>query len=100
MHKTLSTHDFKQLLDSWDFDLIDVRTPGELMEHGVISKNQIHIDISQSNAVSKIQKLDTTKKYLIYCWHWVRSKQVWEYMNSEWFTEVYDLEGGIDAWDN
>jgi len=98
MHKTLSTPDFKQLLDSWDFDLIDVRTPGELMEHGVISKNQIHIDVSQSDAAEKIWLLPKSKKYLVYCWHGVRSRQVLEYMKNIWFLEVYDLEGGIDKW--
>lgn len=89
---------FKKYLDSWEYTLIDIRTIQEQKIYWIISKKQIHIDISLSDASEKIQKLPKAGKYLIYCWHWVRSAQVVWYMKSLWFEEVCDLEEGINKW--
>lgn len=98
MHKTISQEDFKKMFESNQYELIDLRTASELEQYGVISENQLHIDVSKPDAAERIWLLKKDKKYLIYCWHWVRSKQVLEYMKTLWFSEVYDLEGWIDTW--
>ena len=94
----LSPKEFKEYLESKQYTLIDVRTRQEQKTYWVISQDQTHIDISHPDAASQIQKLPKAEKYLIYCWHWVRSAQIVEYMKSLWFKEVYDLEWGIDKW--
>jgi len=94
----ISKKQFKTYLDSWEFTLIDVRTQQEQEMYWVISENQLHIDISQPTAIEKLLKLPKTDKYLIYCWHWVRSLQVNQFMRVNWYEKVYDLEGGIDEW--
>ena len=96
--ETLSPEDFKSELEEKDTILIDIRTPWEQVSFWVISKDQMHIDITLANTTQKLEALDLHKKYLIYCWHWKRSKQVLDYMKSQWFTYVKDLEGGIDKW--
>jgi len=95
---TITTPEFKTLLDSGEFTLIDIRTSGEQKSFWVISENQIHIDITLASTQEKLETLDIKGKYLIYCWHWVRSKQVLNYMLEQWFEDVYDLDGGIDRW--
>ena len=44
------------------------------------------------------QKLDKSKSYLLYCWHWNRSKFAMEIMKEKWFIFVKDLAGWIDEW--
>jgi rhodanese-related sulfurtransferase len=88
----------KELSNSWVI-LIDVRTPGELVKYWKISENQINIDINNENFPEKIEKLDKTKKYLIYCWHGNRSSVARDYMKSKWFSYVKDLKWWIDAWE-
>jgi rhodanese-related sulfurtransferase len=96
--QTLSVAEFKLELKQPNTTLIDVRTSWEQSTFWVISDNQLHIDISLPNTIEKIDALDRKGKYLIYCWHGVRSKQVISYMQSQWFECVKDLEGGIDKW--
>jgi rhodanese-related sulfurtransferase len=98
--ETLSPEDFKAEIALEDTTLIDVRTSWELVTYWVISQDQLHIDISLPNVTQKIEVLDPKGKYLIYCWHGVRSKQVMDYMQSQWFKYVKDLDWGIDKWNN
>lgn len=100
MHKTIPSHIFKEKLSQRNTILIDVRTWEEQEKYWVISEKQLHINASKEPALEEILKLDKNKTYLIYCWHWVRSRQVLEYIKNLWFEEVYDLEGGIDRWKN
>ena len=94
----LSYHIFKKKLESGKYELLDVRTLHEQTIYGVISKNQLLIDIYSLDAIQQIQKLPKDKKYLIYCWHWSRSQYVVSIMKEMGIREVYDLEGGIDVW--
>lgn len=96
----LTKQEFREQIWKDSTTLIDVRTTEEQIKYWVISDTQTHIDISQPDAVVQIQKLPITGKYLIYCWHGVRSKQIVTYMKSLWFTDVDDLEGGIDIWNS
>lgn len=98
--QTLSAEEFKLEQEQSDTTLIDVRTSWEQVTFWLISEDQLHIDISLPNTTEKINALDRKGKYLIYCWHWVRSQQVINYMQLQWFEYVKDLEGGIDKWRN
>ncbi len=87
----------RELEDSW-VTLIDVRTPGELPVYWKLRENQLLIDINNPNFVNEILKLDKTKKYLIYCWHWNRSEVARDFMQRQWFSYVKDLEWWINNW--
>jgi len=95
----ISVKDFKKEMQNNEKILIDVRTPWELDIYWKIRENQILIDINDKSFESKIQKLDKSKKYLIYCWHGNRSVVAREYMKSLDFVYVKDLEWGIDLWE-
>lgn len=98
--ETLSPEEFKAEMVQSDTTLIDIRTSGEQSSFWVISDDQLHIDITLANTTEKLEALDLKGKYLIYCWHGKRSKQVMVYMESQWFAYVKDLDGGIDKWEN
>lgn len=94
----LSPSDFRTELEN-DVILIDVRTQEEQAKYGIIQNEQIHIEYWSTEFEEKIQKLDKSKKYLVYCWHWVRSANTRDYMKSLWFESVVDLKWGIDDWE-
>ena len=88
--------EFKQKI--WeDYILIDIRTPWEISEWYIEWKD-LEIDYYKNSFKSEIEKLDKTKKYLIYCRSWNRSWNALYLMKNLWFTDVHDLAWGIGAW--
>ena len=96
---SLNVEEFKKEIAEWN-TVIDIRTAPELTRFWIIDKNQLHIDIYQPDAGEKLQKLDKTKKYIIYCYSWNRTKMMQGFMKNLGFEYVKDLDGGIDAWIN
>ena len=94
----ISLESFKEELESWETILIDVRKKEEQEKYWVVSDDQLHIVYWENNFEEEILKLDKTKKYLIYCWHGVRSTAARDLMQENGFSWVKDLEGGIDTW--
>lgn len=94
----MTPRDFKNVLEKQDAILIDVRTPEEQEKYGIISDDQIHIEYGRPDFEENLLQLDPTKKYLVYCWHWVRSAATRDIMQANWFSWVNDLKGGIDEW--
>jgi len=89
---------FEKLINTWKFIVLDIRTLEELQYFGYISGMNLHFDFYSPSDVKKILNLDKNKKYLIYCYHWNRSKILKEKMKVQWFTVVIDLKWGVDAW--
>jgi len=95
----LSITEFQKEMLEDESIVIDARTPEELEQTGIIwGKDTLHIDVLKVDAWQKIQKLDKTKNYLIYCRSAGRTKHMQAYMQAEWFMYVKDLEGGIENW--
>lgn len=77
--------------------ILDVRTENECNE-GVIP-NSINIDIYEGQVfIDKIQALDKSKNYYVYCRSGARSAKACEVMNSLGFENTYNLMGGILDW--
>lgn len=76
--------------------LLDVRTPGEFAE-GYID-NAINIDYRNENFKKNLNNLDKNKTYFVYCLSGGRSSSAADYMRGNGFKEVYELKGGILAW--
>lgn len=89
----ISVSDFKKELETGSYILIDCRTSEEQKIYGVISENQLSININDATAPEQIQNLDKNKSYLVYCWHGNRSKMLRGFMESVDFKTVMDLEG-------
>jgi rhodanese-related sulfurtransferase len=74
--------------------LLDVRTPGEFREIRLAGARLIPID----QLLKRIQEVPKDKAVLVYCAVGSRSSQVVGYLTRIGFPEVYNLYGGIYAW--
>lgn len=78
--------------------LLDVRTPEEWNEgiiEGATMMNFYDADFKQ-----QLEKLDKEKPVAVYCKSGGRSGQAMNMMQEMGFKEVYNLNGGIGAWNN
>jgi rhodanese-related sulfurtransferase len=77
--------------------IIDVRTEHEVAE-GIIP-DAINIDIYGGQIfIDKINKLDKSKSYFLYCKAGSRSSQACSLMNQLGFDKTYNLLGGFINW--
>lgn len=78
--------------------LLDVRTPEET-KSGIID-GALNIDFNRPDFEKKIDALDKTKPYFVYCKSGVRSGKAAQLMKSKGFRTVYHLDGGTINWTN
>ncbi len=99
--RVASVDEYKQLAESGNYTIIDLRTAEELLPEngGKIFEEAINIDFYDPNFDQKIEQLDRTKGYLTYCRSGNRSGQALEVFREKGFMEVIDLQGGKISWD-
>lgn len=79
--------------------VLDVRTPSEF-KNGHL-QNSLQADWNnQAEFKERIQYVDKSKPVYVYCAAGVRSKAAANWMRSNGFTAVTELEGGINAWNS
>jgi rhodanese-related sulfurtransferase len=76
--------------------VLDVRTAGEFNAGHV--KDAIHIDINQSDALQKIDKLDHNATYVVHCRTNHRSKIAVDHMVVSGFKHLYHMMDGFNGW--
>ena len=86
----------KRLAQDSNAVVLDVRTPEEWAE-GVMP-NSLKIDIYSPDFMAKVEELDKSKSYYIYCRSGGRSAQACMHMMDLGFKKIYNLEGGMLAW--
>ena len=79
-----------------DFIILDVRTPAEYAS-GYI-ENAVNIDYYEDDFEETLDTYGKNKTYLIYCRTANRTASVMSIMQRLEFTEVYNMQGGINAW--
>ena len=79
-----------------DFVIIDVRTPEEFAEGHV--EQATNIDYYSETFRDELNNLDKNKTYLVYCRSGNRSGNALNIMAELNFREVYNMSGGIIAW--
>jgi rhodanese-related sulfurtransferase len=87
LHQHLATTDSDPLL-------LDVREAWEF--------RICHIEGSQlipmGQLVAALNTLDPQRETVVICHHGIRSRQVARYLDYQGFTNVINLNGGVDAW--
>ena len=87
----------EQLLQDSNAAILDVRTPEEWRE-GIIP-NAIQLDIYQGQGfIYKLEELDKSKNYYVYCKAGGRSAQACSIMKQLGFENTYNLIGGMLQW--
>jgi rhodanese-related sulfurtransferase len=78
--------------------ILDVRTEEEF-ESGYI-KGAMNMDIrGGADFLASIESLDKSKSYFVYCRSGARSGQACQLMSQMGFSALYNLDGGVLAWE-
>lgn len=95
--KNVSVSDLDWAISSKeDLVILDVRTPGELTQGYV--ENAVNIDVNNSNFRSQAADLDKSKTTYVYCRSGIRSQTASKILIELGFTDVRNVEGGFNAW--
>ncbi|MFM9984394.1 MAG: rhodanese-like domain-containing protein [Flavobacteriales bacterium] len=86
-----------QIKNSPNGIVLDVRTPGEFS--GGHLANALNIDWNGNNFDTEVKKLDKNKPLFVYCKGGGRSASAADRLRALGFTKVYELAGGILAWE-
>jgi len=96
--KTISPAEARDLIEknrnSTEFVIIDVRRPDEYASGHIEGA----INIEEAQFGEQIDSLDKNGTYVVYCLGGVRSSRALTLMEEAGFAEVYEIEGGIRAW--
>lgn len=92
--KSMSVEELKSLFDAGgEVQLFDVR---EQSEYDIASINGARL--LNEDIIAEIDQLPRDTQLIFHCHSGVRSQQAAAYFRAHGFTDVYNLEGGIDAW--
>ncbi len=90
-YELLSTH-----AQDPSFVALDVRTPAEFTTGHL--PGAVNTDSSARDFDKQLETMDKDKSYFVYCQSGNRSSTAAERMHSLGFKHVYDIEGGMTAW--
>ena len=82
--------------DNPDFVILDVRTSGEYIPQHL--EDAINIDYYAADFSEQLDQLNKEKTYLIHCKSGGRSGVTFDLMQTLDFQEVYNMLGGMNAW--
>ena len=96
--KDVDVTEFKKLVEGGEGEILDVRTPEEVA--GGYINGAKHINIYDADFKSKLAELDKEKPVYVYCKSGGRSGTAMEEMKAMGFKAIYNLDGGIGAWND
>ena len=76
------------------FVLLDVRDPDEVATASVPGA----ITIPMQDIPQRVDELDRNATIAVMCHHGGRSARVAQFLSGQGFTDVYNIDGGIDAY--
>jgi rhodanese-related sulfurtransferase len=94
--RQLAPAQVKELLDNLETRplLLDVRESNEFTHCRI--EGSLHIPMGE--IVSRLTELDPDQETVVICHHGMRSFQVAQFLESQGFSRIINLTGGIDAW--
>jgi len=92
----LRVSDFANKVKDSSVITLDVRTPSEFQSGHLV--NAVNIDFEGQNFEGEVNKLDKDKTYAVYCRSGRRSGLATDLMAKDGFKSIFNLEGGIEAW--
>lgn len=95
--KNVDVGQFDKLRQQTNSVVLDVRTPKEFAAGHI--PGALNIDWNGADFANKVSALDKTRSYLVHCAAGGRSAKAADKMTSLQFTNVYNLQGGIRAWE-
>lgn len=95
-YRNINPGEFNELRKKEGYVVLDVRTPGEVAEEAI--PGHIAINLFDPAFSTKVENLDKSKHYLLYCRSGNRSANACALMANLGFENLYNLAGGIGAW--
>ena len=95
--KNVDAATFKDLIEKEDGIVLDVRTPEEVANGHI--PNASTINIYDEDFEAKINMMQKDKTIYVYCKSGGRSSQAAQLLQKNGFDKVYNLDGGIMAWE-
>src|SRR5690349_21344602 len=95
--KDVGVDEFEKLWKEKKGVVLDVRTAKEYQAGHI--PGAVNIDVNAGDFDKKVAELDKNKTYLVHCASGVRSVRACEKMNRMDFKELFNLQGGIKAWE-
>jgi len=96
INKDVDVNEFAKLVGEGNGLLLDVRTDQEYAEAHL--KGSTQIDFYSPDFKAQVEKLDPETPVYVYCRSGGRSGNAADIMKGLGFKAVYNLEGGITAW--
>lgn len=97
VYKNVNTTEFAKLATEGNGLLLDVRTDEEYEAGHIEGAKQI--DYYGDDFDAEVDKLDKNTPVYVYCRSGGRSGKTMEMMKDKGFTKVYNLDGGMLAWE-
>lgn len=96
--KNVSVNEFEEMIQQLSTNevLLDVRSKSELKD-GFIT-GMTNLDFHSKDFEAQVDKLDKNKTYYVYCAAGGRSFKAAKMLNEKGINLVYNLNGGIIAW--
>lgn len=94
---TISLEQARKYLESGEYIFIDLRTPEEIEEFGMIEGSMV-LNMRDMSFKTKFNELDREKKYVLYCRGGNRSARAYLMSQGMKFKTVYDMTDGYEAW--
>ncbi|KIY21956.1 rhodanese-like domain-containing protein [Mesobacillus subterraneus] len=84
----------KELIDSGEVQVLDVRTPDEFAAGHIPGAKLVPLQVIDS----MLSELDQKEKYLVVCHSGNRSTEASKILASNGFKSIYNLTGGLSEW--
>lgn len=94
--QTVDAQQFSSVVATAGTTVIDVRTPAEFAAGHL--DGAVNIDVQGADFDAQIAALPKDGTYAVYCHSGRRSADATSKMADAGFTEVYNLDGGVQAW--
>ena len=98
VQEDIPTEKAMRMLESGDIVLIDVRSADEYSSGHI--KGALNIDVNSEGFEEKVDGLDKSTTYVVYCHSGRRSAKSSDIMIDRGLKNVYNILGGISEWSN
>ena len=82
------------LQENPDLILVDVREDNEYAYAHI--QNSLHIPLRQ--LPERQSQLNSAQPIAIICHHGMRSMLAWQFLQHQGYSQLFNIQGGIDAW--
>jgi thiosulfate sulfurtransferase len=84
----------KQMIDTRDVTIIDIRDPSSFSAAHVPGA----LSINSNNVDEFVMQADHDKPLLVFCYHGHSSQGAADFFAGRGFAEVYSVDGGFEEW--